>query len=75
MTNPCITEGLFFDPANANGLQLAFLTVVYGYVLFMASNFISDGSELLLLVPGMGSIVGTVSLQNCISHLTIEFLF
>lgn len=60
--NPCITDGLFFDPENANVWQLMFLTAVYGYVLFMASNFISDGSELLLLVPSISGIVGTVVL-------------
>lgn len=60
--NPCIVEGLFPSPDNSNGMQLTFLTVVYGYVLFMASGFISDGSELLLLVPSLSGIVGTVVL-------------
>ena len=48
--NPCITDGMFPAPDNSNGWQLTFLTIVYGSVLFMASGFISDGSELLLLV-------------------------
>lgn len=53
---------MFPDPSNSNGSQLFFLTAVYGYVLFMASGFISDGSELLLLVPSLSGIVGTVVL-------------
>ena len=34
----------------------------YGYILFMASNMLSDGSELLLLVPSLAGIVGSVVL-------------
>ena len=30
-----------------------------GYVLFVASNMISDGSELLLLIPSIAGIVGS----------------
>ena len=38
-------------PMNFGGtVQLLFLTLVYAYLLFFASNLISDGSELLLLV-------------------------
>lgn len=36
--------------------------MVYGYVLFMASNSISNGSELLLLVPSISNMVGSVVL-------------
>ncbi|CEG41369.1 ca2 :cation antiporter family [Plasmopara halstedii] len=50
-------------PDDSFGLiQVLFLGVVYGYVLFNASNLISDGSELLLLVPSMAGIVGSVVL-------------
>jgi hypothetical protein len=34
----------------------------YGYVLYYASNMISEGSELLLLVPSMAGLVGGVVL-------------
>lgn len=59
--------GFFIDPKDlpddAYGLaQVLFLGAVYGYVLFNASNLISDGSELLLLVPSMAGIVGSVVL-------------
>ncbi|CAM9382036.1 unnamed protein product [Chrysoparadoxa australica] len=59
--------GWFIDPADLpegtdGGVQLCFLLVVYGYILFIASNMISDGSELLLLVPSMAGMVGSVVL-------------
>lgn len=49
-------SGIFIDPKDlpegGYGLiQVLFLGAVYGFVLFNASNMISDGSELLLLVP------------------------
>lgn len=55
-TNP------FPDPANCNMAQIFFLTGMYAYVLFQASNLISDGSELLLLVPPLAPMVGSVVL-------------
>jgi hypothetical protein len=33
-----------------------FLLAVYGFILFKASNLISDGSELLLLVPSLKGV-------------------
>jgi len=39
-----------------------FLMIVYGIILFKASNLISDGSELLLLIPSISGIVGSVVL-------------
>lgn len=53
---------MFPDPENCNMAQIIFLTGMYGYVLFMASNLISDGSELLLLVPSLAPLVGSVVL-------------
>jgi Ca2+/Na+ antiporter len=38
------------------------LFVSYGYVLYKASDLISEGSELLLLVPSMAGLVGGVVL-------------
>eukprot|EP00755_Sulcionema_specki_P013464 Sspe_Gene.54020::Locus_29838_Transcript_1_1_Confidence_1.000_Length_1849::g.54020::m.54020 len=57
---------LFVDPVtlpqDGFGLvQLVFLGGVYGYVLFNASNMISEGSELLLFTP-LKAIVGSVVL-------------
>lgn len=59
--------GIFIDPAElppggAGLAQVLFLGAVYGYILFNASNMISDGSELLLLVPSMAGIVGSIVL-------------
>lgn len=59
--------GAFIDPKDlpqdgSGLLQVLFLGAVYGFVLFNASNMISDGSELLLLVPAMAGIVGSVVL-------------
>mmetsp|Transcript_35920 Transcript_35920/g.61852 ORF Transcript_35920/g.61852 Transcript_35920/m.61852 type:complete len:575 (-) Transcript_35920:547-2271(-) len=50
---PQTTEGL---------VQLLFLGGTYGYILCYASNLISDGSELLLLIPSMAGIIGSVVL-------------
>lgn len=52
----------FVDPAICNMGAIIFYTCVYGYVLYEASNFISDGGEYLLLVPKIAPIVGSVVL-------------
>lgn len=50
-------------PADGFGLfQLITLGGVYGYCLCYASNLISDGSELLLLVPAWAGLIGSVVL-------------
>lgn len=50
-------------PQDGYGLiQLCFLAFVYGYMLMYGSNMISDGSELLLLVPAWAGLVGSVVL-------------
>lgn len=43
-------------------VQVLLLLFVYGGILFVASNLIADGSELLLLVPSLRGIVGSVVL-------------
>eukprot|EP00750_Incisomonas_marina_P033560 INCI9900.1.p1 GENE.INCI9900.1~~INCI9900.1.p1 ORF type:complete len:588 (+),score=109.72 INCI9900.1:178-1941(+) len=43
-------------------IQLMMLFVFYGYVLFVASNLISDGSEMLTLIPSVKHIVGSIVL-------------
>jgi hypothetical protein len=56
-------------PADGYGFfQLLTLGGVYGYILFNASNLISDGSELLLLVPTLAGLVG------CTSNTSIPLL-
>jgi Ca2+-binding EF-hand superfamily protein len=41
---------------------LFWLFLSYGYVLYSSSNLISEGSELLLLIPSMAGLVGGVVL-------------
>ncbi|KAI9911853.1 hypothetical protein PsorP6_009045 [Peronosclerospora sorghi] len=60
-------SSIFIDPKDLPDggyglIQVLFLGAVYGFVLFNASNLISNGSELLLLVPSMAGIVGSVVL-------------
>ena len=43
-------------------VQLLSIGAVYGYLLMWSSNMISDGSELLLLVPAAAGLVGSVVL-------------
>ena len=69
---------LFVDlstlPDDNYGLfQLLFLGLCYGYILMQASNMISDGSELLLLVPSASGVVGSVVLPVLGSTLLIYF--
>ncbi|CAK0804654.1 unnamed protein product [Prorocentrum cordatum] len=52
----------WIEPGACNLGQLIFLTVVYGYVLYTASGMISEGSELLLVVPSIAGLVGSVVL-------------
>jgi len=55
-------EEIFIPPDSCNVSQLIFLTIVYGYCLLKGSSLISDGSELLLLVPSISGMVGSVVL-------------
>ncbi|GBG28916.1 Sodium/calcium exchanger NCL1 [Hondaea fermentalgiana] len=52
--------GISLDPTFGGIVQLMFLGLVYGFVLYQASNMIADGSELLLLLPEVAPIVGSV---------------
>jgi Ca2+/H+ antiporter len=56
------SSGFFVPPELCNEYQLFFLTCVYGYILYIGSGLISDGSELLLLVPAIAGMVGSVVL-------------
>ena len=62
-----ILDKIFIDPSTLEHqpggvVKILFLMVVYAFVLFKASNLISDGSELLLLIPSVAGIVGSVVL-------------
>eukprot|EP01111_Echinosteliopsis_oligospora_P001100 TRINITY_DN1146_c0_g1_i1.p1 TRINITY_DN1146_c0_g1~~TRINITY_DN1146_c0_g1_i1.p1 ORF type:complete len:544 (-),score=160.34 TRINITY_DN1146_c0_g1_i1:89-1720(-) len=59
-----LNEILFIDVSNPDiGIvQVLFLMFVYGYILSQSSALISDGSELLLLIPSLAGIVGSVVL-------------
>ena len=43
-------------------VQLIYLTLTYGFILFIAATLIFDGSEYLLLIPSISGIVGTIIL-------------
>jgi len=60
-------EDFFIDvaslPKDGYGFfQLLCIGGVYGYILMWASSMISDGSELLLLVPSLAGLVGSIVL-------------
>jgi len=50
------------EPADVGATGLLWLFLSYGYLLFKASGLISEGSELLLLVPSLAGLVGGVVL-------------
>jgi len=50
------------DPEEVGATGLLWLLVSYGYVLYMASNQISEGSDLLMLIPSLQDLVGSVVL-------------
>jgi len=53
----------FYPPEDmTSNWQLLWTFLTYGYVLFMAANMIGDGSELLLLIPSLAGLVGSVVL-------------
>jgi len=55
-------ETPFIDAGSVNDSQLMFLTCVYAVVLFQASGLIATGSELLMLIPSIAGLVGSVIL-------------
>mmetsp|Transcript_104564 Transcript_104564/g.300612 ORF Transcript_104564/g.300612 Transcript_104564/m.300612 type:complete len:647 (-) Transcript_104564:73-2013(-) len=52
----------FIEPGETNNAQLFFITFIYAYVLYQASDLISGGSELLMLVPAVAGLVGSIVL-------------
>lgn len=58
-----LLESLGCSAGSLGGLvQVLTLLVVYGFVLYTASGLIAEGSELLLLVPSLREIVGSIVL-------------
>lgn len=68
-----VLERLFVNPATPQSggvipddgygfIQVLFLGAAYAYILLIGSNYISEGSELLLLVPSLAGVVGSVVL-------------
>jgi len=52
----------FIEPGDLNNSQLLFITAIYGVILFKASGLISDGSEMLMFIPSVAGLVGSVVL-------------
>merc|ERR1719345_595735 len=52
----------FVDPDVLTNPQLLFVFFTYAYVLFTGACMIGDGSELLLLIPSLAGLVGSVVL-------------
>lgn len=62
LTPPRFTSLYLQEPSDVGLTGLVWLFLSYGYVLYFSSNLISEGSELLLLVPSMAGLVGGVVL-------------
>jgi len=56
------SESPFAPPEHMNNATLLLMTVIYGVVLYQSSNLIADGSELLLLIPSVAGLVGSIVL-------------
>mmetsp|Transcript_45089 Transcript_45089/g.107160 ORF Transcript_45089/g.107160 Transcript_45089/m.107160 type:complete len:619 (+) Transcript_45089:153-2009(+) len=50
----------FVDPEKLGDKQLAFLGLVYMYMLYRGAEFMGGGAELLLLVPSLSGVVGSI---------------
>jgi hypothetical protein len=62
-TATVLTDRLGCGESTTGGLvQVLLLLCTYGYILFTASSLISNGSELLLLVPSLKDVVGSIVL-------------
>lgn len=57
-----VTDGtaMFYDVKTLDYPQLILTTAIYGYVLYVGSNMIGDGSELLCFFQSVAGIVGSV---------------
>ena len=50
----------FQEPSLVGTMGLHWFFLSYGYILFFASNLISEGSEYLLLVPELAGLVNGI---------------
>lgn len=59
-----LSDLFFINPSDDvyGFLQICFLGMVYAYILCYGSNMIKDGSELLLLIPSLAGVVGSIVL-------------
>ena len=62
-----ILEKIFIDvstlPHDGYGfIELLYLGATYAFILITASNWIKDGSEMLLLIPKYAGVVGSIVL-------------
>jgi Ca2+/Na+ antiporter len=57
-----LNESPFIPPEHMNNAAMTMMTVIYGVVLYQSSNLIADGSELLLLIPSVAGLVGSIVL-------------
>lgn len=53
---------MFPSPEGMEPANLFWIFACYGYVLFTAANLLSDGSELLLFIPQLAGLVGSIVL-------------
>mmetsp|Transcript_22374 Transcript_22374/g.46843 ORF Transcript_22374/g.46843 Transcript_22374/m.46843 type:complete len:599 (-) Transcript_22374:202-1998(-) len=53
---------IFPEPQGMQPQMLFWIFITYGYILFTAANMLSDGSELLLFIPQVAGLVGSVVL-------------
>jgi len=56
------SESPFVPPEHMNNSAMLMMTMIYGVVLYQSSNLIADGSELLLLIPSVAGLVGSIVL-------------
>jgi Ca2+/Na+ antiporter len=57
-----LSESPFIPPEHMNNFAMLMMTAIYGVVLYQSSNLIADGSELLLLIPSVAGLVGSIVL-------------
>ena len=72
LADPALSASTFFqEPSEVGATGLLWLFMSYGYVLYHASNLISEGSELLLLVPSLaGEFVSAARQSACLNNST-----
>jgi len=65
LPNGCVASDVDPFPVAVNGygvLQILFLISVYSYFLLKGSRYIAEGGELLLLIPRVAPLIGSVIL-------------